>query len=541
MKRILNIVFTLIIIHPMLVASEPLDYWPTKAWKTSTPEVQGMDSEKLSKMMEYYQKHFAEEEKQMIESVAIIRNGYIVADIYTNPNYNGEDVHIINSCTKSIMSALVGIAIEKGFIESVNTPIVELLDTTGLDSISQQLRMVSLKDLLSMQTGWHARDSYVYQWVGLFEMQKTSNWTQHVLNRSFETNPGERFEYSNMASYMLSAIIAKNTGLNTLDFAKKYLFSPLGIDEVRWDKSPEGVYVGFARMWLKPHDMAKIGHLYLHKGLWDGQQIISEKWIEESTTVQSFPKKYRYVYTDEMKVDYGTSGGLWLMTRLGRPFTDGYGYQWWLGKDGSYAAVGVGGQFIMNYPKYNLTVVFTSKLKGVKTFFPYKMFKKFIVASIKSDSEIAPNSTAYNKLLELSMPIRCSNQQVKKDSLPSIAKSISGKTFILDTNPWNYSDLEFQFNDKMDYANIRYSYKHGEKVYYRISLTDSILKTKSGEEIFIASGTWTSETTFIINYERVGYSSLGQWEFTFTDENTVNVKESGQTGVYIYKGICQVR
>lgn len=158
-----------------------------------------------------------------------------------------------------------------------------------------------------------------------------------------ETDPGIRYEYSNMASFLLSAIITKSTGMDTLSFAREYLFDPLEIKDILWDKNPKGIYIGWARMWLKPHDMAKIGLLYLQKGKWEDRQIVPSWWVAESITAHSFPKQYRYVYDADDKKDFGTSTGLWISTSLTRPLSDGYGYQWWLDESGIYSAVGFTG------------------------------------------------------------------------------------------------------------------------------------------------------------------------------------------------------
>lgn len=150
----------------------------------------------------------------------------------------------------------------------------------------------------------------------------------------------------------------------------------MGIEDVKWEKSPKGIYIGWARMWLKPHDMPKIGMLYLQKGKWNGEQIIPAAWVEESITAHGGPKKYRYIYDEEGEVDRMLSGGSWIHTNMARPFADGYGYQWWLDKSGMYSALGTGGQYIMIVPQETLIVVFTSKLRGGNASFPAKLFKK---------------------------------------------------------------------------------------------------------------------------------------------------------------------
>lgn len=519
------------------ISYEPVnpDYWPTQEWLTSTPEEQGMDSVKLLEMVEFYGEQHLKNEKISIDSITIVRNGYIVADVYLNPLFPNDTKHMIHSCTKSIMSSLIGIAIEEGYIGDVDVLVLDIFDDKNIDNVDAKTKTLTLKNLLTMQTGLHSQDSYLYQWKGLFKMQTTDNWTEYILNLPFEAEPGNRFDYSNMASFLLSAIIQKTTGMDTLSFAREHLFDPLEIKDIQWEKSPMGIDIGWARMWLKPHDMAKIGLLYLQKGRWESQQIIPARWVEESLTAHSFPKKYRYVYNEKSKVDRMVSGGLWMFTNLARPFADGYGYQWWLDKSGKYSAVGAGGQFIMVVPKENLVVVCTSKLSGADSFFPAKMLDKYILQAIVSDESIDANETAQYELSLLSEP---PSQVVKPkpfQELPELAREISGKTYSLDANPWKYNNFKLIFDPEKDYAEFSYTAKENDVVNYRIGLNGVHQFTEINDNTYAAVGSWTFPNTFSIDCEIIGYSTKDKWNFTF-DEDEILVEEVGVTGKYSYGG-----
>ena len=519
------------------ISYEPVnpDYWPTQEWQISTPEEQGMDSAKLLEMVEFYKEQRLKKEKKSIDSITIVRNGYIVADIYLNPLFPKDTKHIIHSCTKSIMSSLIGIAIEEGYIEGVDVLVLDIFDDKNIENVDARIKTLTLKDLLTMQTGLHSQDSYMYQWKGLFKMQTTDDWTEYILNLPMEAEPGTRFDYSNMASFLLSAIIKKTTGKDTLSFAQEHLFDPLEIKDIQWEKSPQGIDIGWARMWLKPHDMAKIGLLYLQKGKWESQPIIPTQWVEESLTAHSFPKKYRYVYDEEGNVDRMASGGLWVFTNLARPFADGYGYQWWLDKSGMFSAVGVGGQFIMVVPKENLVVVFTSKLSGADSFLPAKMLDKYILLAIVSDESIDSNETAQYELSLLSEPPRQVVKPKPVQELPEIAMEISGETYKLETNPWKYDNFQFVFDSNKDYAEFSYTVKENDVVNYRIGLNNVYRLTESNGDIYAAVGSWTTPDTFVIDYELVGYSTRGKWILTFNNEG-IDVEEVGVTGIYNYSG-----
>ena len=508
---------------------------PTEPWPLSTPEEQGVDSVKLLDMVKFYQEQHAKNEKISIDSITIVRNGRIVADLYLNPLFPKDIKHVIHSCTKSIVSILTGIATDKGYIKDVDVPVLDILDDVAINNRDARLNRLTLADLLTMQTGLNSQDSYLYQWRKLFEMQKTADWTSFILNLPFDVEPGTRYDYSNMSSFLLSAIVAKATGTDTLSFAKSHLFEPLGIEEVKWEQSPQGIHIGWARMWLKPHDMAKIGRLYLHNGMWNNQQIVSAEWVKASTTAHSFPKKYRRVLDENGKVDYKKTIGHWLFTKLAKPFSDGYGYQWWLDKRGIYSAVGVGGQYIMVVPQENMIVVFTSKLSGADSFFPIKLLNKYILTAIVATEAIPANEAAQRELALVSEVRELGEKKTAVSPLPPIAKKISGKSYALEANPWNHDNFRLQFDLDSSYAEFDYTTKERDAVHYQIGLDNIHRLSESNGDTYAAVGSWTTPNTFCVDYELVGYSNRGKWRLTFTDDE-IAVEEVGVTGEYSYRG-----
>lgn len=531
--------------HMKEISFEPAtpDYWPSPDWRISTPEEEGMDSTKLIEMIEFYRKTRDKNSDIMIDSISIIRNGYLVSDIYFNPLFPPGAKHSIHSCTKSIMSILIGIAIDQGYIQSVDLPVYKLLKNPPYEyaenSEGHHIRSLTLKHLLTMQTGLKSRDSYLYRWEGLFEMQAAADWTKHILELPLEAAPGSRFEYSNMASFLLSAIIAQSTGMDTLAFAKKYLFEPLEIRDVKWEKSPKGVYIGWARMWLKPHDMAKIGQLYLQKGIWEERRIVSGQWVEESIRAHSFPEQYRFFYDDEGEIDFGKSGAVWSMTNLSRPLSDGYGYQWWLDESGIFSAIGIKGQFIAVVPEQNLVIVVTSKLKGEDSFFPVKLIKKFIIPSVVSNQPIEGNPQAVEKLASLSLAPDMENDLKAVPALPAIANEISGKTFTLDSaldlNPWQNNNFRLIFTPGQNFALFQFDSLLGRNLQYKVGLDNTYHASQVGGGTHMARGEWIDSDTFVIEYELVGYSHQGRWTLTY-EENEILVDEQGVTGTYSYSG-----
>ena len=221
---ILAILIIFVFIYSCAITSVSIN--PTEGWQISTPEEQGIQSQMLAEMMEHIKQNSFN-----IDSILIVRNGYMVLDAYFYPFSKGEK-HIIHSCTKSIMSALIGIAIDKGYIQNVDQPIMDFFPDKEFANMDDLKKSITLEDLLMMASGLKCRDSYLYRWVGLFEMRSSPDWAQYVLDLPMTEAPGEKFEYCNGVSYLLSVIIQNTTGIKTLDFARKHLFGPLGIVDV---------------------------------------------------------------------------------------------------------------------------------------------------------------------------------------------------------------------------------------------------------------------------------------------------------------------
>ena len=198
-------------------------------------------------------------------------------------------------------------------------------------------------------------------------MVRGRDWPRYVLDRPMAEEPGIRFNYNSGNTHVLSAIIQETSGISTLDFARKYLFDPLGISDVEWETDPSGIPVGGWGLWMRPRDMAKLGHLYLNEGAWDGRQIIPVDWVRESTE-------------EHLQVEEPVE-----------PWDLYYGYGWWLHGFGAYAAHGRGGQFVFVIPDLDVVVVFTSWLPESEFVQPELLIRDFVVpAVISPTSAIIP-------------------------------------------------------------------------------------------------------------------------------------------------------
>ena len=336
--------------------------FPAKKWTISTPEQQGMQSRMLAEMMQHIM-----DNSYPIHSVVIVRNGSLVLDSYFWP-FTAEMKHILHSCTKSVVSALIGIAIDKGYIQRVEQPITDFFPGLSEDT-NERKQSITIENLLMMASGLDCRDSYRYGWSGLFAMFSSPDWAQYVLDLPVVASPGSTFEYCNGLSYLLSVIIQNATQMNTSDFAAKYLFEPLGIRDVTWPTSPQGVTLGWGELQLKPQDMARFGLLYLNKGRWGDRQIVPSAWVEASTR--------RHI--DAELFDY-------------------YGYHWWIDSAGYYMAVGYKGQRIFIIPQKEMVVVFTGNLTGPESLIPKKLIDAYIIPAATSDKALPQNTADSSRL-----------------------------------------------------------------------------------------------------------------------------------------------
>lgn len=297
-------------------------------WKHDTAENHNMNNEKLENFYKEIGNHTD------IYGALVIKDDNIIGEYYKE-GYNQDSIFTLQSCSKSVTSSLIGIAIDKGYIRDVNVPISEYFPEI-LESNNQNLKEITIWHLLTHTSGLNMNDTNNWN-----EWRISENWVDYILSRGSKSKPGTRFDYSTGNSHLLSVILQKATGMTAYDFGKKYLFEPLGMESVKCELDPQGYSDGGNGFSMNVYDMAKFGRLFLNKGEWEGKQIISQNWIEESTKVQ-FDRKA------------GSAN---------------YGYQWWVRTFGSqkydaYFAQGHWGQFIFVIPEINLMVVFTSHHEG---------------------------------------------------------------------------------------------------------------------------------------------------------------------------------
>jgi CubicO group peptidase (beta-lactamase class C family) len=328
------------------------DYWPTAGWRTAAPQDQGMDGQVLDDLDTQVPQHYPQ-----VHSLLVVRHGYLVYEHYWQ-GFDAADGQELHSVTKSVISALVGIALRERRLKSLNQTVGELLAAHLPKDADPRLRRVTVRQLLTMTGGLPGDDASTGGDQRLSRrLFQSRDWVGHILGRPLAAKPGSRFAYSNASSHLLSAIIADATGQSTLAYARARLFGPLGIHSddafqplaghpptpaqlqayqqaaVAWPRDPQGYHFGFGETKLPARDLAKFGYLYLHGGHWNGTQVVPADYVRASTQPSSHPGR-----------DYG------------------YGYQWWttsVDLHPSFVAMGFGGQRIQVVPDLDLVVVIT--------------------------------------------------------------------------------------------------------------------------------------------------------------------------------------
>jgi CubicO group peptidase (beta-lactamase class C family) len=332
------------------------DYWPTSGWRTAPPKAEGMDPAVLATIAGNVASLYPE-----IRSVLVVRHGYLVYEHYWQ-GMTASDGDNTYSVTKSVVSALVGIALGEGKLKGLDQPIGVLLARHLPHDADPRLARVTLEQLLTMTSGLAGDDRSLGGDPRVSERQGASrDWVRHILGRRLATNPGTSFAYSSAPSQLLSAIVADATGQSTLAFARARLFGPLGIASakapqpvlvahpsqaavktyeqapVAWPTDPQGYQLGFSGLKLPSRDLAKFGYLYLNGGRWDTTQVIPAGYVAASTRPHSTPPPD----------GPGAS----------------YGYQWWVTSQAghpSFLAHGKDGQLLQVVPDLDLVVVITS-------------------------------------------------------------------------------------------------------------------------------------------------------------------------------------
>lgn len=297
---------------------------------TASPASQNIDASQLEAA---YQKAG---QTTGLQSLLVLRNGLLVAEEYFS-GYNENRLNHVRSVTKSVISTLIGIAIEKGFLQNTNQTLAEYLGPYA-ENLDAQKGQITIEQLLTMTSGfsWNETGGNEYS-----TWRSSVDQINYVIDKPLVATPGLQFNYNSGAVHLLSVILTRATGMSTLDFADKYLFGPLGISIVAWEQVSGNFYNGGAGLQFTARDMAKFGLLFLQNGFSGDQEIVPSAWVQQSW---------------QQHQTLGFSFGAMQSVH--------YGYLWWMDKGqnhDAFLAWGYGGQFVYCVPDLNLVVIATSR------------------------------------------------------------------------------------------------------------------------------------------------------------------------------------
>ncbi len=350
----------------MADAADPTP-WPTGGWSHAEPGSVGLDASRLGALgdeiehgryglvdafqvyrcgLQAYSRSYAHDYGQIYAKEARTKGPlnarltgrYNYFDPNWHPYYHGTDLHTMQSVSKTVTSATIGIAIARGdFRASLDTPLLHYFDAAKVQNVDERKRRVTLRHVLTMTTGirWIEDVPYDDPRSDSSLMEATNDWIRYVIDKPMAQEPGTTFNYSSGDTELLAYVFQKETGRDLEAYAEKHLFKPLGIRH-HWKRTYLGVVDTEGGLYLNGGDLAKIGYLYLQGGVWNGRRLISEDWVKQSLTP--------VIDTGWQGLKYGFKW--WL-----QPRADGAGYIW--------HGIGFGGQRLMVFPKEQMIATFT--------------------------------------------------------------------------------------------------------------------------------------------------------------------------------------
>ncbi len=469
----------------------------------SVPEAEGVSSQAIITFLDS-----AATSKHEFHSFMFLRHGKIIAEGWWNP-IRPDLKHTLYSTSKSFTSTAVGLAVKEKKL-NIDDKVISFFPESLPDTVSPFLAELKIKDLLSMSTGQRRESSTM-----------TTGWIKAFLETPVDIEPGTKYRYSSMASFMLSAIVQKVTGEKVIDYLTPRLFEPLGIEGADWETNPEGINTGGWGLRLKTGDLAKFGLLYLQKGNWNGKQILPKQWVEEVTSL----KIYQNPDLSQSQRDSSNDS------------MQGYCYQFWRARHNSYMANGAFGQFVLIMPDKDAIVVFTAESSDI--WGELDMVWKYLYPGIRDESLPEDEKSVAElkqRLASLALPIP---PKVNNDAISS---QISGKTISLAENQKQIKSMSIQFKDEMCMLNIKTdtvsydlsfasgSWQLGETTMHGPNIFARSMGNLDGLPPFKIAGayTWKDDQSLELTLRFIDCMHTERITFAFADNNKVlvDIKDS---------------
>jgi CubicO group peptidase (beta-lactamase class C family) len=409
--------------------------------------------------------------------------------------------------TKSITGTLTAIAVRDGVFDSVDHPVMDYFSDRQISNIDDNKKAITIQSLLDMTSGIKWQEKNYTPDEPLLRMYASPDPTAFVLNQPMSGAPGSKFYYNSGNPYLLSALITKKTGRSAFDFAKKQLFEPLGITSAKWEQiDAQGVTDGEASLSLSPHDMARVGYLYLHNGIWDGKQIIPSSWVDRSRT-------------GKVKATNGFQ----------------YANLWWsLPEKGAYMARGRHSQLILVLPKLDVVAVMTGVMPDDE-YYPLGRLIDDISRSVKSDTPLPPDAIAQS-VLAASIRAAATEKPTPTGDTPELAKTVSGKTWQLAKNELDAKSFSLNLaGENPSWEIITTTGKPDnptERFSGPLGLDGMFRKSPAYYGTDAVKGRWINARTFTVERRILGNSETQLWALTF-DGNKVKVNYEDTDGTKV--------
>lgn len=429
-----------------------------------------------------------------MHSIMVVRHGQVIAEGWWSP-YGAMTPHVMFSVSKSLTATAIGLAEAEGRL-SLNEPIINFFPTYATAAVTRNVAGLQLRHVLAMATG-HAVDT-----MPMMRALPMDDWVRIFLEVPLEYPPGTHFVYNSGASFVLSAVIAARTGLSLRDYLDARLFQPLGIATPPWETNSRGVCLGASGLRLRTEEMARIGLLYLQRGMWGGRRLLTDQWIDEATSLQ---------------VDNAPSGEL--------DWEQGYGFQFWRSRHDSFRADGAYGQFVLILPDHDLVVAITAGTARNREI-PGTVWKHLLPGlhdgPLPADDE--GWEQLHDRLAHLAMPVPAflSND-------PPMAGLLDGRKFALSFNTLEVAAATLTFRELdltlalMDVDGRVESTTVGRQGW--VAGTSSHWPYEEMNEVEVASlGGWVDDRTFEIVQQCVETPFRRVWSFVIAEPNLVRVR-----------------
>ena len=393
----------------LLIAAAAPASWAQKSVSLprSSPEQQGISSADLLAFIEA-----ADKEVDTMNSFMLIRHGHVVAEGWWAP-YDRDTPHMLYSLSKSFTSSAVGFAVAEGKL-NLDDQVIKFFPDEAPPDPAVNLRAMRVRDLLRMNTGNQIEAPIRVEDPG----KQPDTWVKTFLSHPVPFKPGTHFLYNSPATYMLSAIVQKVTGVTVLEYLRPRLFEPLGFKDPTWVSSPQGITAGAYGLSVRTEEIARFGELYLHRGMWRGKQLLPANWVAQATSMQ-------------------TSTG----SAPASDWDQGYGYQFWRSRHHSFRGDGAFGQYCMVIPELDAVVAITSGVRNMQQVMNL-VWDKLLPA-------MKPGRLPENRAARRQLESRLAALKVKFPSgsaSSSISANVSGKWFEFPDNDRGIKAVSFDFN-----------------------------------------------------------------------------------------------